>query len=193
MIELVQNLGTWFVNNLEIIKTVAMIVSVLLTITSMIVILIYKKLVNKIDISVQDLSHIVDNYSQLMESVKQLHTIVGEYDSTTHESIDKMLNVENIDAQMLKKMNSILDILALAYSTIKNDEIRLGIASIVNYAKYLDPNNELLAAQEKAKSAVKSIKQTVNDLKSAVNEKKTPEVKTETELKELVTNKVRRY
>ena len=50
-----------------------------------------------------------------------------------------MLDVENVDTQIVKKLNYVIDILGLAYSTIKNDDIRLGITSIVNNAKYIEP------------------------------------------------------
>lgn len=163
MIELFTNIGTWFIENLELIRTVGSLVLSVLCIVTLIIMIAYKQVVTKIGVTVKDLQKIVDDYKDIGEELKVLDTIVKQYDGTTKESIDKMGDVEFIDGQVLEKLNHVIDILGLAYSTIKNDDIRLGITSIVNNAKYIDPLNtlkEIRAKGEEVKKELEAIKQT---------------------------------
>lgn len=151
MIELLQNVGTWFVENMEMIKSIASLVAAFIMLAVLVIVLVHKKMISNVNHIVTELSKIVDDYKGVMTELDAMKSIIEKYDVTTNKSIEQMLNVENVDVQMLKKLNSVLDILALAYSTIKNDDIRLGIASIANTAKYIDPHNESMKRMESKK------------------------------------------
>lgn len=158
MIELFKNIGTWFVTNLEMIKTISSIIAVLIMLIVLVTVLVHKKMIAHVNSIVEGLSKIVEDYKSIMTELSSMKSTIEAYDVTTNKTIDEMSTVTNLDTQMLKKINSVLDILALAYSTIKNDEIRLGISSIVNYAKYLDPNRELITETENKLKSIKANK-----------------------------------
>ena len=148
MIELIENIKTWFSANGSDIRTVLEICLVLIVSIVFVLTVKHKKTVAKIKSIVDNLTEIVDDYKTIMTNLSAMKDTIEKYDVTTNKTISKMTNVEDVDTQLLKKLNAVLDILALAYSTIKNDEVRLGIANTVNYAKYLDPTNELIKKRE---------------------------------------------
>jgi hypothetical protein len=107
-----------------------------------------KKAVTEVKDVVAKLGEIVDDYADIRSELNKMKEVLDNYDVTTNKSVDKMINVQDIDTQLLKKLNTVLDIMGLAYSTVKNDEIRVGIANLINYAKYLDPTNKLIQERE---------------------------------------------
>lgn len=107
-----------------------------------------KKAVSDVKTAITDLSKIVDDYKDIRDELEKMKAVLSEYEVTTNKSVDKMINVQDVDTQLLKKINTVLDIMGLAYSTVKNDEIRVGIANLINYAKYLDPTNKLIQERE---------------------------------------------
>lgn len=172
MIELFNNIITWFVTNAQMIKTIAAVICAILLVIVLIIVLVHKKLISTVNTTVDELSKIVDDYKSVMTELEHMKQTIEQYDVTTNKSVDKMITVENVDTQLLKKINSVLDILALAYSTIKNDEIRLGITNIVNYAKYLDPTNELIKTAEiNAKQTQKVLEQEASKVIAKIESK----------------------
>lgn len=189
MIELFNNLGTWFTQNLEYIKTILMALVFIMATMILIVVFIHKKLASKVEVSVDKLKSIVDDYKHVIDELRTMEEIIKTYDITTNKSVDKMLDVENIDAQLLKKLNYVIDILGLAYSTIKNDDIRLGITSIVNNAKYIEPARKT-AEHRRAREQKINIVQPAK-VETIVEQK--PNEVAPAKIDEVKTEKVRRF
>lgn len=193
MIELFNNLGTWITQNLEYIKTTLMLLVFIMATMILIVVFIHKKLASKVEASVDKLKSIVDDYKRIMDELRTMEEIIKTYDVTTNKSVDKMVDVENIDAQLLKKLNYVIDILGLAYSTIKNDDIRLGITSIVNNAKYIEPARKT-AEHKRVREQPKVVQHIKNEV---TTEQKpvtvTPVETTPVKIDEVKTEKIRRF
>lgn len=183
MIELINNAIEWCLTNANKIHMIASLIGALISLAVVIIVFIHKKLVKQLNASVDKLTLMVEDYKQLMGKLESMETTIKNYDATAKESVEEMFNVEEVDLQMLKKLNSVLDVLGLAYSTITNDDIRLGITNIINYAKYLDPSNDLLKKRELSRAETKQVKEAITKLAQAAESKANEVQSNETEVK----------
>ena len=148
MIEIFNNALTWVLENSDNIRLIFSILSVIGTAVVMFVTFKHKKTVAKIQDSVNSMSKIVTDYNKIIEEFDNLHSKLKDYELNTNLSIDKMTDVQDVDTDLIKKINAILDVLGLAFSTSKNDAVRIGVATVINEAKQVDPNNAKLVKRE---------------------------------------------
>ena len=196
MIELFNNLGTWITQNLEYIKTVLMALVFIMSTMILIVVFVHKKLAAKVEVSVDKLKSIVDDYKHVIDELRTMEEIIKTYDITTNKSVNKMLDVENVDTQIVKKLNYVIDILGLAYSTIKNDDIRLGITSIVNNAKYIEPARKTAEHRRNRDYQKPTVVEQAPKVEQVVEQKPvavTPVETTPVKIDEVKTEKIRRF
>ena len=93
-------------------------------------------------------------------------------------------------------MNYVIDILGLAYSTIKNDDIRLGITSIVNNAKYIEPARKTAEHRRNRDYQKPTVVEQAPKVEQVVEQKPvavTPVETTPVKIDEVKTEKIRRF
>lgn len=89
-----------------------------------------------------------DNVIKLNDEVK---TLVTNLNNTAER-----LNAENKD--LVNKMNSIIDVQSIVYSTIRDDQVRQTVNNILNNARYSDINTK-----EKLQAEIEELKKIFDD------------------------------
>lgn len=170
MSNLIHQLWNWINGNRDIIDLVVGAVILIVIIVFEIFSIKNKTTIAKMQGTIEKLSDAIKEYDALIIKLDEMGVTLSNYEGTTNKSINKMINVQDVDTQLLKKINTILDIMGLAYSTVKNDEVRLGIANMINYAKYLDPTNKLIEEREKERQSERR-KQSYENIKNNLQNK----------------------
>lgn len=173
MSNLIHQVWNWISVNRDIIDLVVGAVILIVIIVFEIFSIKNKKIIDKMQSNIDKLSEAIKEYDALIIKLDEMGVTLSNYEGTTNKSINKMINVQDVDTQLLKKINTILDIMGLAYSTVKNDEVRLGIANMINYAKYLDPTNKLIEEREKERQSERrkeSYETIKNNLRNKINQ-----------------------
>ena len=170
MSNLIHQLWNWISTNRDIIDLVVGAVILIVIIVFEIFSIKNKTTIAKMQGTIEKLSDAIKEYDALIIKLDEMGVTLSNYEGTTNKSINKMINVQDVDTQLLKKINTILDIMGLAYSTVKNDEVRLGIANMINYAKYLDPTNKLIEEREKERQSERR-KQSYENIKNNLQNK----------------------
>lgn len=190
MIEILENAFTWVMENSDNIRLVFSIATFLFMIITAIVTIKHKNVVTKTQEQTAELNKIVTDYKQIITEFDNLHTNLEEYKNNTNLSIDKMIDVQNVDTDLIKKLNAVVDILGLAFSTSKNDAIRVGITNLVNEARQIDPNNAKLVNREIQRLVTNKV---VEEINNNLPKQEITEPVTENVTDDNVDNVVRRY
>lgn len=163
LIEILENAFTWVMENSDNIRLVFSIATFLFMIITAIVTIKHKNVVTKMQEQTAELNKIVTDYKQIITEFDNLRTNLEEYKNNTNLSIDKMIDVQNVDTDLIKKLNAVVDILGLAFSTSKNDAIRVGITNLVNEARQIDPNNAKLVNREIQRLVTNKVVEEINN------------------------------
>ena len=158
MIEIFNNALAWVLENSDNIRLVLSIVTVIFMIITTVITIKHKNLVTKVQNNVTELSKVVTDYKKIIEEFDNLHEMLSKYELNTVLSVDKMTDVQDVDTDLIKKLNAVLDVLGLAFSTSKNDAIRIGITNVINEARRIDPNNAKLVKREIERMAHNAVK-----------------------------------
>ena len=167
MKEFFENVGLWFVNNWPAIVTFLTSSTFITVITNIVFKVKSIRENRKNKVSQDELKASLDTNS---EAVKRVDDI-KEYIALMSENINTMKSLYNDLLERYNdveyKISAILDVLQLAYSTIKNEDIRTTIQKVIANAKLtsLNAKNEL---EEQLRKLREKIEAATNELKEQV-------------------------
>lgn len=173
MMEFFKNMWMWIVENRDVITTV-MTSSTFMSIVA----LVYTYFKNKksVDKNTLSLNSIQTMFTKTDNDSKEIKAL-GDGLTKVHSIIDKcdtaIQHVENkfseLQTSFNSKINAILEVQTIVYSTIKDDSLRNAVNSILINAKYDD-----VATKAKLEKEITELKQkvanTLSDVDAAVNE-----------------------
>lgn len=135
----------------------------------------------------------LDNTNQMSESVKTLDAnfllLKNENDSLRTELKETENKIQQSNKELANKLNAIIEVQAIVYSTIRDDGVRQTVNTILNNARYSEKNfkeslesqidelkqsysRELENVNARMNIAVENIKSELNADKNAENEMK---------------------
>ena len=172
--EFLQNIGTWFVMNKD---------AILMTLTSTQFISLVTAIVLLIkqSSSTKTLNSNIENVSGLTSKIEDIETKVNSTVSTLEEQNKVLTELVELQNLTITKMNLQLEAQLQVWATIKDDNIRKNVNTILTFAKYSESStiaelkNKIDDLQEKLvnKTAelTSDVENSVQDVKKIVNTK----------------------
>lgn len=102
----------------------------------------------------------------VIESIKGVSETIKEVTEATKTAIDETKAL--LDKELLtvtNKVNAMLEVQSLVYSTIRDDSLRQTVSNLLNTARYSDANTK-----EQLQSEIDSLKKALNDKMEEVNQ-----------------------
>lgn len=102
----------------------------------------------------------------VIESIKGVSETIKDVTEATKTAIDEMKTL--LDKEVLtvtNKVNAMLEVQSLVYSTIRDDSLRQTVSNLLNTARYSDANTK-----EQLQSEIDSLKKALNDKMEEVNQ-----------------------
>ena len=168
MIEFFQNIYAWLAANSN--KIVAFLTSAnFLAMLTLVVNTIRTIKTNKgVAITSTDLKNELTESSKnrsVIVSIKGVSDTIKDVTEATKTAIDETKAL--LDKELLtvtNKVNAILEVQSLVYSTIRDDSLRQTVSNLLNTARYNDANTK-----EQLQSEIDSLKKALNDKMEEVN------------------------
>lgn len=169
MIEFFQNIYAWLAANSN--KIVAFLTSAnFLAMLTLVVNTIRTIKTNKgVAITSTDLKNELTESSKnrsVIASIKGVSETIKDVTEATKTAIDETKAL--LDKELLtvtNKVNAILEVQSLVYSTIRDDSLRQTVSNLLNTARYNDANTK-----EQLQSEIDSLKKALNDKMEEVNQ-----------------------
>lgn len=169
MTEFFQNIYAWFAANSN--KIVAFLTSAnFLAMLTLVVNTIRTIKTNKgVAITSTDLKNELTESSKnrsVIASIKGVSETIKDVTEATKTAIDETKAL--LDKELLtvtNKVNAILEVQSLVYSTIRDDSLRQTVSNLLNTARYNDANTK-----EQLQSEIDSLKKALNDKMEEVNQ-----------------------
>lgn len=169
MIEFFQNIYAWLAANSN--KIVAFLTSAnFLAMLTLVVNTIRTIKTNKgVAITSTDLKNELSESSKnrsVIASIKGVSETIKDVTEATKTAIDETKAL--LDKELLtvtNKVNAILEVQSLVYSTIRDDSLRQTVSNLLNTARYNDANTK-----EQLQSEIDSLKKALNDKMEEVNQ-----------------------
>lgn len=170
MIEIVQNIGSWLQANWQPILTALSTVD-LASIAGAIVLLIKSKKssdgntaeTKKLNENLEKTSELKKSVDDSVEANKELAVEV-RYLKEENEHLKESNN------EILHKLSSVLDVMAVVYSTIRDDTIRTTVNNIITDAKYTETATRA-ELERQVKDLQEKVKEDAEQMMKAVAEK----------------------
>lgn len=164
-----QNIYTWLAANSN--KIVAFLTSAnFLAMLTLVVNTVRTIKTNKgVAITSTDLKNELTESSKnrtVIESIKGVSETIKEVTEATKTAIDETKAL--LDKELLtvtNKVNAMLEVQSLVYSTIRDDSLRQTVSNLLNTARYSDANTK-----EQLQSEIDSLKKALNDKMEEVNQ-----------------------
>lgn len=102
----------------------------------------------------------------VIASIKGVSETIKDVTEATKTAIDEMKTL--LDKEVLtvtNKVNAMLEVQSLVYSTIRDDSLRQTVSNLLNTARYSDANTK-----EQLQSEIDSLKKALNDKMEEVNQ-----------------------
>ena len=102
----------------------------------------------------------------VIASIKGVSETIKDVTEATKTAIDEMKTL--LDKEVLtvtNKVNAMLEVQSLVYSTIRDDSLRQTVSNLLNTARYSDTNTK-----EQLQSEIDSLKKALNDKMEEVNQ-----------------------
>lgn len=102
----------------------------------------------------------------VIESIKGVSETIKDVTEATKTAIDETKAL--LDKELLtvtNKVNAMLEVQSLVYSTIRDDSLRQTVSNLLNTARYSDANTK-----EQLQSEIDSLKKALNDKMEEVNQ-----------------------
>lgn len=102
----------------------------------------------------------------IIESIKGVSETIKDVTEATKTAIDETKAL--LDKELLtvtNKVNAMLEVQSLVYSTIRDDSLRQTVSNLLNTARYSDANTK-----EQLQSEIDSLKKALNDKMEEVNQ-----------------------
>lgn len=169
MTEFFQNIYAWLAANSN--KIVAFLTSAnFLAMLTLVVNTVRTIKTNKgVAITSTDLKNELSESSKnrtVIESIKGVSETIKDVTEATKTAIDETKAL--LDKELLtvtNKVNAMLEVQSLVYSTIRDDSLRQTVSNLLNTARYSDANTK-----EQLQSEIDSLKKALNDKMEEVNQ-----------------------
>ena len=182
MIEFFNSCWQWFVDNKENITAFFTSTTFMALVTAIITIIRNTRSKNKNTVSLAQLSEAVASNNSLSEEVKNVRTLNEQSLSSMNNCENEIAviteKLENLENVTLHKIDAIMEVMSIVYSTIKDDTMRNSVSSILISAKHagdvtkaeLEQEIEDLkkCLQEATENANAIVSDTVDKIKTAV-------------------------
>ena len=102
----------------------------------------------------------------VINTIKEVSDRIKEVSESTKNALDE--TAEALDRQVsivMNKVNAMLEVQSLVYSTIRDDSLRQTVSNLLNTARYSDTNTK-----EQLQSEIDSLKKALNDKMVEVNQ-----------------------
>lgn len=176
MIEIVKSFALsiwqWFVNNEDVILAFFMSGQAMSFVAALVMLVKNLKETKDNTKSSEILKESLDTNNEMKSTVLNLDEnfklLKSENDSLRKELKETEDTLENKNKEILNKLNSILEVQTIVYSTIRDDSVRTTVNTILNNARYSEDNfKESLEKQiDEFKNTYNSELQKVNELVS---------------------------
>lgn len=166
MIEFFQSIWAWLVANKDNIIGFFTSTDFIATMGSLIAIRKMYKSYNKNTLSLNSINNSISTTTAINENVSFVMNTIDEICKHTSDVTIKLNELETKVSEFMKsttnKINAMLEVQTLVYSTVKDDDIRKTVSSILTTAKFEETSTkaQLLAEIDELKSKLLKLTQT---------------------------------
>ena len=158
MAEFIQNIGVGIVTYIREITAG-------LTLSTLIALVIYIILQRRKNKKITENTNAVNNLNASLNKVINS----GVLEKNNDEVMEKITELELMIDDQHTELDTLLDVVSLAYQNIKCDEIRLEISNIIsNYKQHV--RTSIMAQKEKAKTTFSELKNVLNKAKDKIGD-----------------------
>ena len=181
MVEFIKNVGQWFAEHKDIIVTTLTSTQFIGFVTTIIMFIKQKYKIAENTAQSKSLENVIKENKSLTDKVTNLENTLSEQNKILADFKDyvvKNTKTNNEDvAVMNEKLNSIIDASSVAWSTIRDEEVRKNVGNILTTAKYREAG-KLKDVQDKVVNLQKELLETTQKLQEQIqnNAKKVEEV-----------------
>ena len=181
MVEFIKNVGQWFAEHKDIIVTTLTSTQFIGFVTTIIMFIKQKYKIAENTAQSKSLENVIKENKSLTDKVTNLENTLSEQNKILADFKDyvvKNTKANNEDvAVMNEKLNSIIDASSVAWSTIRDEEVRKNVGNILTTAKYREAG-KLKDVQDKVVNLQKELLETTQKLQEQIqnNAKKVEEV-----------------
>lgn len=173
MTEWIENMGNWFLENFETIVLWLQSTGVLSIVSAIVVLVKQIKATKTTNSQVEALNSTVESNNAVAESITDLQAETEKLQETSSEQAYKMNEIVTSADTILNKINSMFDMFSLVYQTIKNEDTRTAVNTIITNARYKETatREELLKQIESLQEEVQKMTEETTSKVEAVVEK----------------------
>lgn len=181
MVELIKNVGQWIAEHKDIIIATVTSSQFVGFITAIVMFIKQKHKIAENTAQSKSLEDVIKENKDLTNKVDNLQNTINEQNKILADFKDYVVkntktNTEDV-AIMNEKLNSIIDASSVAWSTIRDEEVRKNVGNILTTAKYREAG-KLKDVQDKVVNLQKELLETTQKLQEQIqnNAKKVEEV-----------------
>ena len=181
MVELIRNVGRWVVEHKDIIIATVTSSQFAGFIAAIVMFIKQKRKLAENTAQAKSLEDVIKENKTLTDKVTNLENTLSEQNKILTDFKDYVVkntktNAEDV-AVMNEKLNSIIDASSVAWSTIRDEEVRKNVGNILTTAKYREAG-KLKDVQDKVVNLQKELLETTQKLQEQIqnNAKKVEEV-----------------
>lgn len=171
MVELIRNVGQWFANNKDGIIAVVTSTQFVGFVSALIMLIKNKNATKentaksaKLDETIKENEKLTSKVNELQNCMIEQNKILEEFKNFAESNAKT--NAEDI-AVMQEKMNSIIDASSVAWSTIRDEEVRKNVSNILTTAKYREAG-KLKDVQDNVINLQKELLEVTNKLQEQI-------------------------
>ena len=181
MVELIRNIGQWFAEHKDVIVATVTSSQFAGFVAAIVMLIKQKNAIKENTNQSKSLEDVIKENEKLCNEVQDLKNLVNEQNEILNDFKDYVITSskeDNENISMLNdKVNSIIDASSIAWSTIRDEQVRTNVNNILTTAKYREAG-KLKDVQTKVVDLQKELLETTQKLQEQIelNAKKVEEV-----------------
>lgn len=174
MSEFFSNVWLWISTNIPYVVSVISSADFIATAGALFAIFKSNKSTKNNTLSIKDVNKTMKTFTNIDEDVQVLkedvHTTSNAVDANSKELSKMQTQLDEFVSNIDNKLNAIIEVQRIVYSTIKDDTIRASVNNVLVSAKHLGTKAKA-ELQSEIDELKKSIKNTVENISNVVNDK----------------------